>query len=202
MRKVLVSVILLAVLGWTIYDTLSENEQSSRRGSEQLEEGSLDELIVGTKGEGAEQIDLESIGLQPGESAPDFTLTTLSGEQLSLSDLRGKKVILNFWATWCGPCRAEMPDMQKFYESHQDEVEILAVNVTESEASAENVDLFVEDYGLTFPILLDEKSQVVTTYQALTIPTSYLIDSNGVIQNRMIGPMNYDWMKQATAAME
>ncbi|EGL82749.1 alkyl hydroperoxide reductase/ Thiol specific antioxidant/ Mal allergen [Caldalkalibacillus thermarum TA2.A1] len=202
MKKVIVSVILLLVLGWTVFDTLSDSQhQDSGQGRK---EGSLDELVVAIDQEEqpVRETEGESVGLGKGEVAPDFELVTLSGEKIALSDLRGKKVILNIWASWCPPCRAEMPDMQKFYERYQEEVEILAVNLTESEASLENVEQFVEKYELTFPVLLDEKSEVAAMYQAFTIPTSYFIDSKGIIQQKIVGPMSYDWMKEAANAME
>lgn len=72
-------------------------------------------------------------GIEVGKSAPDFELTKLDGTNVKLSDLKGKKVILNFWATWCGPCQQEMPDMEAFYKEHKENVEILAINYTPSE---------------------------------------------------------------------
>lgn len=130
-------------------------------------------------------------GLNKGESAPDFTLTTLDGKTAKLSDYKGKKVVLNFWATWCPPCKAEMPHMQNYYEDFADEenVEILAVNLTKGD-SADKVEAFVADYGLTFPIPMDEEGIVGDTYQAITIPTSYIIDTSGNIQNKIVGPMD------------
>src|SRR5690625_1361660 len=92
-----------------------------------------------------EQVPVE--GLEVGNLAPDFELETLEGETVKLSDLKGQKVFLNFWASWCGPCRSEMPDMQKFHED-RDDVTILAVNVNDR---PENVDEFLEEYGITFP---------------------------------------------------
>jgi peroxiredoxin len=143
------------------------------------------------------------IGINEQNIAPNFTLKTLDGQTVKLSDFRGKKVILNFWATWCPPCRAEIPDMQQFYEKHKAEgIEILAVNATETEKSAENIKKFAETYEMTFPILLDEKSNVAHTFQAQTIPTSYIIDTDGVIQKRMIGPMSYEQMKQFISSIK
>ncbi|MDQ0338924.1 peroxiredoxin [Caldalkalibacillus uzonensis] len=199
MKKVMMGAILLLVLGWTVFDTLYADQK--QEAAQERNEGSLHELVVATDTE-EQPAEAESVGLAYGDIAPDFKLATLSGEEITLSDLRGKKVILNIWASWCPPCRAEMPDMQQFYEEYQDEVEILAVNLFESEASLESVKRFVEEYELTFPVLLDENSEVAAKYQALTIPTSYVIDSNGVIQHKMVGPMSYDWMKNATSKLE
>ena len=130
-------------------------------------------------------------GLNKGEQAPDFELTTLDGEPIRLSELQGKKVILNFWATWCPPCKAEMPHMQNFYEDYaeSENVEIVAVNLTSGDREA-SVEEFVKDYGLTFPIPMDVEGEVGQKFQAVTIPTSYIIDTNGLIQHKIVGPMD------------
>lgn len=130
-------------------------------------------------------------GLNKGEQAPDFELTTLAGEPIRLSELQGKKVILNFWATWCPPCKAEMPHMQNFYEDYAEteNVEIVAVNLTSGDREA-SVEEFVKDYGLTFPIPMDVEGEVGQKFQAITIPTSYIIDTNGMIQHKIVGPMD------------
>lgn len=133
-----------------------------------------------------------SEGLGKGDSAPNFTLTTLDGKEVTLADYKGKKVVLNFWATWCPPCKAEMPHMQNYYEdkAKQENVEILAVNLTSSDTGLDKIQAFQEDYALSFPIPLDEDGEVGETYQAITIPTSYIIDTTGTIQNKIVGPMD------------
>lgn len=131
-------------------------------------------------------------GLALGETAPDFELETLEGEKVKLSDYRGKKVILNFWATWCPPCRAEMPHMQKYYEqqAEKDNVEVLAVNLTTKDHGMEKITSFVSEYKLSFPILLDSEGAMGSVYQAVTIPTSYILDSEGRVQSKFVGPMD------------
>ena len=137
--------------------------------------------------------------LREGAEAPDFELTALDGKTVKLSDYRGKKVILNFWATWCPPCKAEMPHMQNFYEENKDKgVEILAVNLTNMDKGVDEVQKFVKEYGLTFTIPLDEEGVAGTTYQAFTIPTSYILDENGVITKKIVGPMDENMMKELT----
>ena len=144
----------------------------------------------------------DSSGIEIGKAAPDFELVTLKGESVKLSDYKGKKVILNFWATWCPPCKAEMPHMQRFYDENKENgIEILAVNLTDLNSGKESIESFVKDYGLTFEIPLDQNGDIGRQYQAFTIPTSYLIDSNGIISNKIVGPMDEEMMKSLTEEM-
>ncbi|BCB05674.1 redoxin domain-containing protein [Bacillus sp. KH172YL63] len=143
-------------------------------------------------------------GLAKGDKAPALALETLDGESVRLSDYQGKKVILNFWATWCPPCKAEMPHMQKYYEkkAESENVEILAVNLTSMDEGQKAVQQFVDGYGLTFPILMDETGDAGELYRAFTIPTTYMIDTNGTIQHKIVGPMNEDMMEKMVKGME
>lgn len=141
--------------------------------------------------------------VQEGKPAPDFNLTTLDGETVKLSDYKGKKVILNFWATWCPPCKAEMPHMQNFYEQNQENgIEILAVNLTNMDKGKKVIEEFANDHQLTFTIPLDEEGTIGMQYQAFTIPTSYIIDSNGIITKRIVGPMDESIMEKLTNEIE
>lgn len=143
-------------------------------------------------------------GLAKGKSAPDFELTTLEGKAVKLSDYQGKKVILNFWATWCPPCRAEMPHMQKYFEEQADQenVEILAVNLTTEDRGVDKIKTFVREYELTFPIPMDKEGDIGSTYQAVTIPTSYIIDTDGRVQNKIVGPMNEKMIEEMIANID
>lgn len=141
------------------------------------------------------QVD-ESIDTKPGleknQMAPDFELATLTDETVRLSDYRGKKVILNFWASWCPPCRVEMPHMENYYEENKEaeNVEIIAVNMTKTERGGddkiERVEDFVQENKLTFPILLDETGEVMKLYQIMAYPTTYIINPEGVITEVVI----------------
>ncbi|WP_243291817.1 TlpA disulfide reductase family protein [Bacillus sp. FJAT-47783] len=137
-------------------------------------------------------------GLEKGALAPDFEVQTLEGEIAHLSDFRGKKVILNFWATWCPPCKEEMPEMQKFHEKFGDQVAVIGVNFTVSEKSEENVRTFVEENEYTFPILLDQKNKANSGYEVLSYPTSYFLDEEGRIIDKIVGPMTYKVMIEKT----
>ena len=123
--------------------------------------------------------------------APDFELLTLEGEPMVLSDLRGKAVLVHFWASWCPTSRSVMPAMQEISEIYgQDEFVILAVNRTDQD-SLVDVGNFVAQRGLTFPILLDSDGVVAAAYQVRSLPTSFFIDPEGMIQEIVIGgPMS------------
>ncbi|WP_044642453.1 thiol-disulfide oxidoreductase ResA [Risungbinella massiliensis] len=123
-----------------------------------------------------------------GEEAPNFTLTDVSGKEVELTDLRGKAVMLNFWGTWCEPCRTEMPAMQQMYQKYQAKgFEIVAVNIAETEVA---VNSFAKQHNLTFPIWMDQDRDVVKQYKIGPLPSSLFLDRNGVIVDRIEGPLD------------
>jgi cytochrome c biogenesis protein CcmG, thiol:disulfide interchange protein DsbE len=126
-----------------------------------------------------------------GFSAPDFTLETLDGEQISLSDLHGQVVLVNFWASWCPPCRAEMPAIESVYRSYEGlGLEVLAVN-TANQDDVASAAAFVQELGLSFPIPLDHTGAVSASYNLHGLPSSYFIDRQGVIRSVVVGgPMS------------
>ena len=122
-----------------------------------------------------------------GALAPGFTLMNLEGEQVSLDDFRGRPVLINLWATWCGPCRIEMPAIQSRFEIYQDDgFAVLAVNFDEQQA---DVEAFRDEFGLTFQILLDPGAEVQKLYRNRSYPSTFFIDRAGVIQVQHIGVM-------------
>ncbi|MDQ0970990.1 peroxiredoxin [Neobacillus niacini] len=169
-KKVIAAVVLIALLGVAIVQAMDKKAEPENVSQEAANMG----------------------GLKVGAKAPDFELRTLAGDTVKLSDFRGKKVMLNFWATWCPPCKAEMPAMEEFHKETGDDVVILAVNIDPHL----DVKAFVDENGITFPIPLDAEDKVNETYQVLSIPTTYFIDTNGNIGNKYIGAMNLDAMKQ------
>lgn len=131
------------------------------------------------------------VGTEVGMQAPDFTLNNMNGQPVSLSDYRGQKVFLNFWASWCPPCRQEMPYMQKLHEEYGDQVVILAVNIGENKSTAAN---FMMQNGLSFPVLLDNDKDTARNYLVRGIPSSYFLDQNGIIKEKVVGGVNYQKM--------
>ena len=126
-------------------------------------------------------------GYQVGDVAPDFVLSDLEGNAVNLSDFRGKPVILNFWATWCAPCRVEMPEFQTAFENNQDiGLEILAVNRDETRAQVVE---FFDEFGLTFTPLLDQGALVAEQYQVFNMPTTYFLNAEGVVTAVHRGPL-------------
>lgn len=142
-------------------------------------------------------------GIANGQLAPEFTLTNLAGDNVTLSELRGKKVILNFWATWCPPCEAEMPHFQQYYEQYaeKDNVEILGVNATYAKEKVERVEQFVEGYALTFPILLEPTGNIAEMYEVMTIPATFFIDEQGRVQRQIKGPLDLDALQGYVAEL-
>lgn len=124
-----------------------------------------------------------------GKPAPDIELQNIAGETVRLSDLKGKVVVVNFWATWCSPCVYEMPMFQEMYEEYSSDLEILAVNNQESE---DEVLPFIEKMGLTYEILYDLDARVALEYQVLGFPTTFFVDREGLIQALHVGVMNED----------
>jgi thiol-disulfide isomerase/thioredoxin len=122
--------------------------------------------------------------LGPGVAAPDFELENLEGKPVKLSELKGKPVFLDFWATWCGPCRRALPHTQEFAKKYKDKAHILAINVRESK---EKVQQFMEQNKYTFPVLLDTKGEVARAYQVSGIPHFVIIDAEGKIQLIKVG---------------
>jgi peroxiredoxin len=124
-------------------------------------------------------------GHRVGNQAPDFSLTDLDGNTVSLTDFRGQGVLLNFWASWCGPCRTEMPYLQEIHEQWSYlGIAVLAVNLEESQTTVNN---FVTDNNLTFPVLLDTQAEVAKMYSISAIPTTVFIDKDGIITERKVG---------------
>ena len=137
--------------------------------------------------------------LQLGQAAPDFSLKTLDGGRASLSQFKGRPVLVNFWATWCKPCRQEMPAIMAAYQAHHaGGLEVLAVNLSDQE-KMKDVRKFVAELELPFPILLDEKGKMRERYHLVTVPTSVFIDAKGIVRKVNAGPISAKELKDGLA---
>lgn len=134
--------------------------------------------------------------------APDFTLDLLGGGEVTLSELRGSPVMINIWTTWCGPCREEMPAIEKVYRSYKElGLTVIGLNLT-SQDSERDVSAFVQELGLTFPIALDRDGSVGKRYQLIGLPTTFFVDSQGVIKSVVVGgPMSETLIRSKVEAL-
>lgn len=137
-------------------------------------------LILGSPGCGSPS----PIPPQEGAQAPDFTLSTLDGGTVELDELKGQPVLLNFWATWCGYCRYQMPFLQAAFEEKGQEMKFIAINIGES---SDKVQQYAEDEGLGFTVALDSEGEVASAYNIRPIPATFFIDEQGVIKYIQIG---------------
>ena len=136
--------------------------------------------------------------IRVGDTAPNFSLKQLDGTEAKLSDLRGQAVILNFWGSWCGPCKNEMPELERHYQQFKDEgLVVVGVNVAESPITVQQ---FVDQVGVTFPIWLDQKGKEVTKlYKVGPLPTTFFIDRKGKVADIFIGEMKEHTLKPRIA---
>lgn len=188
-KNIIISVLLLIMVIWGVYDFEAKKQDTQQ--------------TVAPTTEQSNTASAKKQGLEKGNVAPDFTLQTVNGKSYTLSDFRGKKVLLNFFATWCPPCKLETPHLEKFYKQQQNNgITVLAVNLTSGETNPNNLPKFISQYGLTFPVLLDKQGSIGDLYQTVSIPTSYFIDSKGVIREKMVGAMDRTTMDNLISSFQ
>jgi cytochrome c biogenesis protein CcmG/thiol:disulfide interchange protein DsbE len=134
----------------------------------------------------------------PGDDAPDFTMTTFDGQEVSLSDYEGRIVVLNFWGSWCGPCRAEAPDLQDIYTQYEGDVVVFGVNWLDIEDEAL---AFMEEFGITYPNAPDIGEKVASRYNIEGAPETFVINREGVIAETYLGMVDYSILNEAIQAL-
>lgn len=132
-------------------------------------------------------------------AAPDFTVEDGNGNQVKLSDYLGKPIVLNFWASWCGPCQMEMPDFEEVYRERGEEIHFMMVNVTGGRETLESAQEFIAEKGYSFPVFYDTESEAANTYAAYSIPTTYFIDSEGYLAARAVGAIDRESLERGLA---
>ena len=138
--------------------------------------------------------------LQVGDPAPDFAYTLADGSTHTLRDLRGQKVLVNFWATWCAPCEVEMPDLERAAQQLGDTgLVVLAVNHSEQ---VDVIEPFAQKLGVTFPLIANPDRDIIQGFAVINLPTSYFIDTDGIVSYKHIGLMNFDFIKQRLEEMQ
>jgi cytochrome c biogenesis protein CcmG/thiol:disulfide interchange protein DsbE len=133
-----------------------------------------------------ESVDRYKESSKIGYKAPAFELIGLNEQMYSLESLHGKPVVINFWASWCDPCKEEAPELVRLYDAYKDDLEIYAVNLTKNDR-VEDVAEFVKTYKFKFPVLLDSKGEVAKKYKVIAIPTTFFVNRDGVIVDQIIG---------------
>lgn len=180
-RNILIgAVVLLLVVIAFFLNTDKEKKEASPppENPAQIDQSVADEPVSKTKSEPIEE----------GATAIDFELETRTGDTLRLYNNDGKPTLINFWASWCPPCKKEMPDLQKAYEIYGDKVNFFMVDLTFND-NLEKMNEYIEENGFTFPVLLDKTGDVTMDYQVMVIPTTYFVDADNVITHKVMGPM-------------
>ena len=181
LKMVLLALVFAAVLlgAKRLYDTLGAQVQMDTLGTQATQSA-------------------EESGTEPAkQTAPDFTVYDMDGNPHKLSDFRGKPVILNFWATWCGYCEAEMPDFEEKYQQYGDQIHFLMVDVTDgAQETVEKASAFVADRGFTFPVYYDTELQAASAYNTSGLPTTYFLDAEGYFVAWQQGMLTADTLQK------
>ena len=171
----LVTVVLIAVLvaASVFYNSLSSRVENPGLATQPARESQATQPAVADPAETVPQT------TAPDYAAPDFTVLDWEGNERKLSEFEGKPTILNFWASWCGPCKSEMPDFQAAYEAYGDRINFVMVNCTGGRETVESAKEFIEQEGYTFPVYFDTSYEAASVYGASSIPMTFFIDAEG-----------------------
>lgn len=195
----LVIALLIVAIGWVGYTAYTNNEtkkaqQAAQEQAQQARKAKEAKTSTNTTEEDPDVV-----------YAPEFEASNLGGQKETLSSYQGKKVVLNFWASWCSPCKAELPHMVDFQKNNAQALntDIVAVNLTQQETvNIAGIKDFVKEYGLNFPVLLDETGEIASQYGIVTIPTTFILDEEGAVEHQITGPVTDDLLIKLLTEMD
>lgn len=170
-RWILIGIVVC--LAFVVYENRDQGILSQFTNKTESASGQLEEYIAANT-------------LKPGTLSPSFTLEGMDGSHYEVGGKREKPLLLNFWASWCDPCKEEAPDLVRLYETYGDKLDVYGINVTTYD-KLDHAKEFVAEYGYKFPVLLDEKEEAYRSFNGIAFPTNVLIDSNGVIHEVIVG---------------
>lgn len=206
MKKIIFSLAIVLMIGGAVYTVNTYNKTNSNKATSTNTYSSEDKQNSSDKSNNDSnnnKATANPVGINQNSiktKAKDFKLKDLNGKEVSLSDLRGKKVFLNFWATWCPPCRGEMPEIEKLYqETKNSDLVIVAIEIGEPLST---VKPFIDQNKYNFKVLLDSEQSIATEYGISAIPTSFFIDKEGNIVAKNTGEMNINQMKEYIKSLD
>lgn len=196
-RNFLIGAVILAAIAGAVWTAVDKDGGTEQRATSGTGEKGKDDSAKGSEGKEepsgkkAERDERPEEGFQ----APDFTLDTLEGKTVTLSKNGGKPSLVNLWASWCPPCKEEMPHLQKAYEEYGDQVNFHMVNLTSQDSRDKMVE-YVKGEEFTFPVLLDPKGEVGEQYMAFSIPQTYIVDEQGQVIRKITGAMTEEQLEE------
>lgn len=194
-RNVLIGIVILAAIAGAIWKATDPGEDTEKAATDHSEQGKAGVAKEEKSGETRKTGATREMRSEEGFQAPDFTLNTLEGKKVTLSKNGGKPSLVNLWASWCPPCKVEMPHLQKAYEKYGDQVNFHMVNLTSLDNKDKMID-YIKDGKYTFPVLMDETGKVGEKYMAFSIPQTYIVDEKGQVIQKIMGAMTEEQLEE------
>ncbi|GGA32408.1 thioredoxin [Kroppenstedtia guangzhouensis] len=194
-RNILIGIVILAAVAGAVWTAMDKSEGEDKTATDSNEQGKAGVTKEEQSGDKRKAGGIREERAEEGFQAPDFTLNTLEGKKVTLSKNEGKPSLVNLWASWCPPCKVEMPHLQKAYEKYGDQVNFHMVNLTSLDNKDTMID-YIKDEKFTFPVLLDETGEVGEKYMAFSIPQTYIVDEKGQVIQKITGAMTEEQLEE------